>query len=172
MQMQGRDLHVEYANGTKSPRIPLSHVALHGGFHRIGEFPDDWNGPCRAGEMLFLVPVHGLLEDEEGGDNGEGGVKPSYLVRGREEERGDGDVKERGGGGGGGTWYGRGVMAKEGRHDRGGWEEKTRGRLETYVPPSHADWPQKSFDNSNGASTATAGMKREQKRAEKPLAMA
>ena len=50
--------------------------------------------------MLFLVPVHGLLEDKEGGDDGNGGVEPSSLVGSRGEERGDGDVNERREGGG------------------------------------------------------------------------
>ena len=77
------DPHIEYTNGTKSTRVPLSHVALHGGFHGIREFTDEWNGPCRAREMFFLVPVHGLLEDKEGDDEGEGGVEPSCAA-GRE----------------------------------------------------------------------------------------
>lgn len=86
MGRQGRDSHVEYANGTESTRVPLSHVALHGRLHGIRKFSDEWNGPCRAGEMLLLVPVHGLFEDEEGGDEGDGGVKPSCLVGGEGEK--------------------------------------------------------------------------------------
>lgn len=144
MQKQGRDSHVEYANGTKSPRVPLGHVAFHSGFHRIGKFSDDWNGPCRAWEMLFLVPVHRLLEDEESSDDGEGSVKPSCLVGGREEKRRDGNVN-KGGGGGGRTWDGRGVMAKEGRH--GGAAAKD-GR-ELIRSKSRPDWPQKSVDDSS-----------------------
>lgn len=138
MQKQGRDLHVEYANGTKSSRVPLSHVALHSGFHRIGKFSDDWNGPCRAWEMFFLVPVHRLLEDEKGGDDGKGGVKPSCLVGGGEEERGNGNVNE-GGGGGGRTWDGGGIMAKEGRHD----ELVAKNGRELIRSKSRSDWPQK-----------------------------
>lgn len=125
MRIDERDSHVEYANNTKSPRVPLSHVAFHGGFHRISEFSNDWDGPWGAGEMLFLVPVHGLLEDEECGDDSEGGVKPSCLVGGRKKERRDGDVSE-GGGDGGGTRDRGGIVAKEGRHDGGCSKAKLR----------------------------------------------
>lgn len=114
MEPQGRDSHVEYANGAKSTRVPLSHVALHGRLHGIRELPDDRNSPCRAGEMFLLVPVHGLLEDEKGGHESEGGEEPGGLAGGEEEKRRDRGVQRKGGGGRSG--HGRRVMAEEGCH--------------------------------------------------------
>lgn len=146
--MQGRDSHVEDTNGTKSTRVPLSHVALHSGLHGICKFSDDWNGPCRAGEMPFLVPVHGLLEDKEGGDDGEGGVKPSNLVGGGSEEGGDGDVNERGGRGGG-VGDGRGIMAEEGRHVNDRYERKPdKNDGDLCTPSSALIGSKKSVDSS------------------------
>jgi hypothetical protein len=70
-------LHIKDADGTEIPETPLLYVTLHGGMEGIGEFTDDGDGPRRTGQMTLFVSVHGLLEDEQGDDDGEGRVKPS-----------------------------------------------------------------------------------------------
>jgi hypothetical protein len=87
---QACHLHVKNADGAECARIPLGLIALHGGLHGVSEFSDERNGPSRARKVLFLVPVHGLLEHEKSGDQGKRGVQPSDLFGsgGREKRRG------------------------------------------------------------------------------------
>lgn len=73
---QRDNLHVENADDAQGTRVPLPHVPLETGLERVGELANDGNGPVVPGEMALLVPVDGLLEGEEGEDDGDGRVQP------------------------------------------------------------------------------------------------
>lgn len=108
--------HVEHADDAKDTRVPLLFVALHAGLHRVGEFANNGDCPCGAGQMALLRTIDGLFEDEKGGKDGTGGVEPSevsFAAEGRGKSRREG--VERGGrrvGGG----SGRGWALEEGGH--------------------------------------------------------
>lgn len=112
-----KGLHVEDTDGTQGTRLPLLHVAFHGRLHRVCKLADDGDGPGRPGQVTFLVSIDGLLEDEQGGDYSERGVKPCCGPCRRGKDRGDGDVVERQGGGGGHGGLGGVVLV--GGHRRG-----------------------------------------------------
>ena len=112
--------HVEDTDGGERTRVPLLHVALHRWLHRVGELANDGDGPFVTGKMGLLVAIHGLLEDEEGGNNGDGGPKPCCCLWGYGEERGNGNVARSVGGVGGDGCGGR-AFSEHGRH---GWERR------------------------------------------------
>ncbi len=56
--------HIKDTDGTKSTRIPLLHVTLHGVLHRVGELADNRYRPFIARQMSLLVSVDGLLQHE------------------------------------------------------------------------------------------------------------
>ena len=76
-------LHVEHANCRQRTRVPLLHVALHRGFHRVSELADDRNRPPVSRQMTLLIAVDRLLENKEGEDDCGEGAGESVLKTGK-----------------------------------------------------------------------------------------
>lgn len=64
-------LHVEHGDTRKGSRVPLLLVVGEGGVERVGELSDDRNGPLVTGKVGLLGAVDGLLEEQEGQDDGQ-----------------------------------------------------------------------------------------------------
>ena len=70
-QTERKDKHVKHANSAQFTGIPLTHITLHGGFDGISEFTDNWNSPGCPRQVTFFVSINGLLECQEGEQDGE-----------------------------------------------------------------------------------------------------
>jgi len=116
--------HVENADSAERARIPLLHISLHGGLHRVRELANDRDGPTIARQVPLLEAVNRLLEDEQRDDNYEGRVQPRRAVQSAGEERRAGESMLVGGSGRGHR-DGRRAAYIHGRHGRRG---RRRGR--------------------------------------------
>lgn len=113
-----RNSHVEYTDGTKRTRSPLSLVVIQTWVHRVRKLANNRDRPLVTRQMALLVSIDELFHYKKGNDGAEhsrSGLPrdPSLrerdggLARGEEGEqggkrRGDSGVEEEVGGGGGG----------------------------------------------------------------------
>lgn len=62
--------HMENAEGAKLSFSPLLFVIFESGMKTVGEFANNWNGPFITWQRAFFGSINGLLEEEEGEQDG------------------------------------------------------------------------------------------------------